>query len=98
MTSKPVLSPPSVCILTLCLSLLSISVCCVSTIPISHGAPAYFTDVNGLAPVPPSYPDIVIKSAYALVTPAAIVPTPFCDTNFTDTKALLFTCFRSYIS
>ena len=77
MTSSPVFRPPSVCIRTFCLSLLSIRVCCVSAIPISHGAPAYFTDVRGLAPVPPSYPDMVIKSAYALVTPAAIVPTPF---------------------
>ena len=31
--------------------------------PSSHGSPAYFTELNGLAPVPPSNPAIVIRSA-----------------------------------
>ncbi len=30
------------------------SVWCVSERPSSHGVPAYFTDVSGDAPVPPS--------------------------------------------
>ena len=55
-------------------------------------------DDNGLAPVPPSWPEIVIKSAYALATPAAIVPTPGSDTNLTETSALELTCLRSKIN
>ena len=60
---SPSLRPPSVCSLTLCLKLFIINVWWVSEIPNSQGVPAYFTDVRGLAPVPPSYPEIVIKSA-----------------------------------
>ena len=55
-------------------------------------------DDSGLAPVPPSYPEMVIRSAYALVTPAATVPTPGSATSFTDTSAWGLTCLRSKIS
>ena len=33
------------------------------------------------------YPEISITSALAFATPAAIVPTPGSDTNFTETSA-----------
>jgi hypothetical protein len=52
----------------------------------------------GLAPVPPSVPLMVIKSAEALATPAAMVPTPVSDTSLTDILASGFTFFRSKIS
>ena len=39
-----------------------------------------------------------MKSAYALATPAAMVPTPASATNFTDTNAFGFTCFKSKIN
>ena len=97
-TSKPVFIPPSVWSLTLCLSPASLKLWCDSAKPNSHGDPAYLIDVSGLAPVPPSCPDIVIKSAYALATPVAIVPTPGSETSFTETNAFGLTCLRSYIS
>ena len=51
--------------------------------------------VWGLAPVPPECPDIKIMSAFALATPAAIVPIPVEATSFTPTLALGFICFKS---
>ena len=49
----------------------------------------------GLAPVPPSWPEMVMKSACAFATPAAIVPTPACATSFTEISASGLICFRS---
>ena len=66
-----------------------------SVSPISQGIPAYLMLVCGLAPVPPECPEIKIISAFALATPAAIVPIPVDATNFTPTLALGLTCFRS---
>ena len=62
-TSIPVFRPPSACNLTLCLKLLALSAWCASDKPSSHGDPAYLIEDNGLAPVPPSWPEIVIRSA-----------------------------------
>ena len=97
-TSSPVLRPPSACNLTLCRRLLSLRAWCASDRPSSHGDPAYRIEERGLAPVPPSWPEIVIKSAYAFATPAAMVPTPGSETSFTDTRAFGLTCFKSKIS
>ena len=55
-------------------------------------------EVNGLAPVPPSKPEIVIWSALDFATPAATVPTPTSDTSFTEILALGLTFFKSKIS
>ncbi len=63
------------------------SVCWVSARPISQGTPAWWIDVCGDAPVPPSWPAITTWSAFALATPAATVPTPTSETSFTDTRA-----------
>ena len=48
--------------------------------------------------MPPLWPEIRIISAFALATPAAIVPIPDEATSFTPTLALGFICFKSYIS
>ena len=48
--------------------------------------------------VDPSNPDIVIWSAFDFATPAATVPTPTSDTNFTDILALGLTFFKSNIN
>lgn len=50
---------------------------------------------QGLAPVPPSLPAIVIMSAPALATPTAIVPTPGSETSFTETGVFGLKVFRS---
>ena len=42
------------------------SVCCVSAMPSSHGAPACLIDVSGEAPVPPSWPEISTTSLLRL--------------------------------
>ena len=55
-------------------------------------------EVNGDAPVPPSWPAITIWSALALVTPAATVPTPVSATNFTEILAFGFAFFKSCIN
>jgi hypothetical protein len=70
-------------------------VCCASAIPNSHGKPACFNEVSGDAPVPPSNPEINITSAFAFATPAAIVPTPTSETNFTLILASLLAFFKS---
>ncbi len=57
-TSRPVLSPPSVCSTTRLRKSLSTSVWCVSAIPSSHGKPACLMLVSGDAPVPPDSPEI----------------------------------------
>ena len=55
-------------------------------------------DEAGDAPVPPSAPEMTMMSALALVTPAAIVPTPLSATSFTLILARGFTFLRSKIS
>ena len=51
----------------------------------------------GEAPVPPSAPEMTIRSAFAFATPAAIVPTPLSATSFTLILACEFTFFKSII-
>ena len=97
-TSLPVLNPPSTWRDVLPLKPLRTRVCWVSAKPISQGEPACFIDVSGLAPVPPSKPAIVIWSALAFATPAATVPTPISDTNFTLILASGLTFFKSKIN
>ena len=94
-TSLPVLMPPSVLRVTLCLRLFNVKTWLASVKPISHGIPTYLTLVCGVAPVPPLCPDINIISAFALATPAAIVPTPDDATSLTPILALGFICFKS---
>ena len=94
-TSLPVLIPPSVLSVTLCLKLLRVKTWLASVKPISQGMPTYLTLVWGVAPVPPLWPDIKIISAFAFATPAAIVPMPDEATNFTPTLAFGFICLRS---
>jgi hypothetical protein len=53
---------------------------------------------SGEAPVPPSWPETVMWSAFALATPAATVPTPTSATSFTLTSAVGFAFLRSWIS
>ena len=94
-TSLPVLIPPSVLKVTLCLKLFNVRTWLASVRPISQGIPTYFTLDWGVAPVPPLWPDIKMISAFALATPAAIVPIPDDATNLTPTLALGFICFKS---
>ena len=94
-TSRPVLRPPSVRSLTVLRSRFSVSTWCASARPSSQGRPTYFTDVCGAAPVPPACPEIRIVSAWALATPAAIVPMPERATSFTHTVATGLICLRS---
>ena len=97
-TSRPVFSWPSVCTTMRSRSPLSSSVCWVSARPSSHGPPACLSDVSGLAPVPPSWPEISTTSAFALLTPAATVPTPTSATSLTCTRAAGLEFLRSWIS
>ena len=53
-TSRPLISLPSVSMMTLFLSPFMISVWCVSARPSSHGRPALWMELRGAAPVPPS--------------------------------------------
>ena len=94
-TSLPVLSPPSVFRVTLCLKLFRVKIWFASVKPISQGIPAYLILVCGLAPVPPECPEIKIISAFAFATPAAIVPIPVEATNLTLTLAFGLICFKS---
>ena len=86
-TSRPVFSWPSVCTTMRERRSLSSSVCWVSARPISHGTPAAWIEDSGEAPVPPSWPAISTRSAFAFETPAATVPTPTSETSLTDTCA-----------
>ncbi len=63
--------------------------------PNSHGKPACLIELIGDAPVPPSKPEISTTSAFALATPAAMVPTPAFDTNFTLIRAARLAFFKS---
>ena len=94
-TSRPVFSWPSVCTTMRERRSLSSSVCWVSARPISHGTPAAWIEDSGEAPVPPSWPAISTRSALALETPAATVPTPTSETSLTDTCAFGFAQRRS---
>ena len=96
--SCPVFTCPSACSLIFPRKLLSTRVCCVSARPSSVGNPAWRIELMGLAPVPPSHPLINTISALAFTTPAAIVPTPDSDTNFTLIRARGFTFFKSKIN
>ena len=97
-TSRPVLSCPSTCTTMRSRKPLSMRVCWVSARPSSHGIPACLIEVSGLAPVPPSCPEMSTTSDLALATPAATVPTPTSATSFTCTRAFGFADFRSWMS
>ena len=94
-TSLPVFIPPSVLSVTWCLSPFKVNIWFTSVSPISQEIPACLMLVCGLAPVPPECPEIKITSAFALATPAAMVPTPVEATSLTPTLALGLTCLRS---
>ena len=51
------------------------------------GTPAAWIEESGEAPVPPSWPAISTRSAFAFETPAATVPTPTSATSLTETWA-----------
>ena len=55
-------------------------------------------DVCGLAPVPPSWPEIKTTSAFPFETPAATVPTPTSATSLTLIRAWWLAFLRSWIS
>ena len=97
-TSRPVFIWPSVCTTMRSRSPLRRSVCWVSARPSSHGAPACFSELSGLAPVPPSWPEMSTTSAFAFDTPAATVPTPTSATSFTCTRAAGLAFLRSWMS
>ena len=79
-TSRPVFSWPSACTTMRSRSPFSNNVCWVSARPSSHGAPACFSDVSGLAPVPPSWPLINTTSAFGLADAGG----DCSDTDFGD--------------
>ncbi len=97
-TSRPVFIWPSTSIATRERRSLMSRTWFVSAMPSSQGRPACLMDDNGEAPVPPSWPLIRITSAWALATPAAIVPTPTSETSFTDIRASGLAFLRSWIS
>ena len=96
--SRPLFSWPSTCSLTWPRRPFLTRVCWVSAIPISGDIPAKRMLDAGLAPVPPSEPEITIRSALALATPAAMVPTPLSATSLTLMAALGLTFLRSKMS
>ncbi len=98
MTSRPVFSWPSTCRRASERSPLRTSVCCVSAMPISGEMPAKRILLAGLAPVPPSAPEMTTRSALAFTTPAAMVPTPLSATSFTEMAAFGLTFFKSKMS
>ncbi len=98
MTSRPVLSWPSTCRRTSERSPFLTRVCWVSANPISGEMPAKRMLDAGLAPVPPSAPEMTMRSALAFTTPAAIVPTPLSATSLTEMAARGLTFFMSKIS
>ncbi len=86
-TSRPVLSWPSTSTAMRERRSFITSTWCVSARPSSQGMPACLMEVSGEAPVPPSCPEMSTTSAWALATPAAMVPTPTSATSFTETRA-----------
>ena len=97
-TSRPVFSWPSVSTAMRLRRLLRRSTWCVSARPSSQGTPACLMLPSGEAPVPPSWPLIRTTSAWALATPAAIVPTPTSATSLTLMRACSFAFLRSWMS
>ena len=97
-TSRPVFIWPSTCTAMRPRKRFSTSVCCVSARPSSHGVPACLIELQGEAPVPPSWPEMVTWSDLALDTPAATVPTPTSETSLTEIEAVGLAFFRSWIS
>ena len=51
--------------------------------------------VHREAPVPPSWPEMRMWSAFALATPEATMPTPTSDTSLTETRDRGLEHFRS---
>ena len=94
-TSRPVFIWPSVSTTMRLRRLLSTRVWWVSARPSSQGRPACLMEVWGDAPVPPSKPETSTTSAWALATPAAMVPTPTSDTSLTLMRALRLAFFKS---
>ena len=82
-TSRPNLIPPSTRRRTLSRKPERSSAECAARKPISQGRPVFLIEVSGDAPVPPSKPAMVITSAPAFATPAAMIPTPAPETSFT---------------
>ena len=97
-TSRPVFIWPSTWTTMRSRRSLAIRVCWVSARPSSQGMPACFWEVSGVAPVPPSWPEMSTTSEWALATPAATVPTPTSATSFTCTRASGLADFRSWMS
>ena len=97
-TSRPVFICPSTWTTIRSRSPLASRVCWVSARPSSQGIPACFCEVSGVAPVPPSWPEMRTTSEWALATPAATVPTPTSATSFTWTRAGGLADFRSWMS
>ena len=97
MTSRPVLSWPSVWSRTRPRRPLRTRVCWVSARPSSQGTPAWRMLESGEAPVPPPSPLMRIRSAYPLATPVAMVPTPAAATSLTETSACGLAFLRSKI-
>ena len=97
-TSRPVFICPSVSTAIRLRRLFKTRVWWVSAKPSSQGSPACLIEVWGDAPVPPSKPETNTTSAWALATPAAIVPTPTSETNLTLILASLLAFFKSWIN
>mmetsp|Transcript_5873 Transcript_5873/g.18000 ORF Transcript_5873/g.18000 Transcript_5873/m.18000 type:complete len:264 (-) Transcript_5873:3664-4455(-) len=93
--SRPLRTPPSTRSTTRSRSSLAVSTWCASAKPISMGPPACLIDEMGDAPVPPSWPETWITSAFALATPDAMTPMPASATSLTETLAAWFTWCRS---
>ncbi len=55
-------------------------------------------EVNGEEPVPPLWPLMVMTSAPALATPAAMMPTPAPETSLTPMRARGLTARKSWIN
>ena len=93
--SRPVRRSPSVWSTTRSRRLFCMRTWWASARPSSQGSPACLIEERGEAPVPPSWPEIRMTSAWALATPAAIVPTPTSATSFTLMRARELAFLRS---
>jgi len=96
--SSPVLSPPSSLQAHAVAQIVAAQASWLARQSSSHGVPAYLMDDSGLAPVPPSYPEMVIQVGVRLGHSGGDRPHPRFATSFTDTSAWGLTCFRSKIS
>ena len=97
-TSRPLRRSPSTRRRTRSRRPLPMSVRCASARPSSQGIPACLIEFSDAAAVPPPCPEMVITSASAFATPAAIVPTPHPETSLTAMLAAGLTCLRSKTS